>query len=146
MTDAATEKKVPSAASRYLFVLIAGLILGIIATVMVLRAWEARQDPFPSALMTVMAKQSGQLRDAQQQNRCTLADSLPRLQALRALTNDIDAAFPGMKDDARFQQHASSLRAVLNDALASPPTDCEGLAQVNQSIGENCKACHQDFK
>ena len=146
MIDTIPEKKPASAASRYLFVLIAGLILGIIAAVMVLRAWQERQDPFPSALMTVMAKQSAQLREAQQQNRCTQADSVPRLQALRVLTNDIDAAFPGLKDDTRFQQHASALRATLNDALANPPSDCQALEQVNLAIGENCKACHQDFK
>lgn len=146
MTDAVNDKKSPSTASRYLFVLVAGLVLGIIATVMVLRAWQERQDPFPSALMTVMARQSGQLRDSQQQNRCTQADSQPRLQALRLLTNDIDAAFPGLKDDVRFQQRASALRAALNDALANPPADCQALEQVNRSIGESCKACHQDFK
>ena len=146
MNDTAPVQNKPTAASRYLFVLIAGLILGIIATVMILRAWQERQDPFPSALMTVMAKQSGELRQAQQQNRCTPVDSVPRLQAMRVLTNDMDAAFPGLKDDARFQQHASALRATLNDALANPPADCQALEQVNRAIGENCKACHQDFK
>lgn len=145
MTDEHT-KKTPSAASRYLFVLIAGLVIGIIATVMVMRAWQERQDPFPRALMTVMAKQSGALRAAQEQNRCSLADSLPRLQAMRSLTNDMDQAFPGLRDDARFQQHASALRATLNDALATPPDNCQTLAEVNQAIGEDCKACHQQFK
>ena len=146
MIDTATPRKSPSAASRYLFVLIAGLIIGIIATVMGMRAWQARQDPFPTALMTVMAKQSAQLKEAQSQNRCSLADTLPRLQTLRALTNDMDAAFPSMRDDTRFQEHASTLRATLNQALAAPPTDCQALADVNKAIGENCQACHQDFK
>lgn len=139
-------KKSPSAASRYLFVLVAGLIIGIIVTVMAMRAWQERQDPFPGALMTVMAKQSGALRQAQGQNRCSQADTLPRLQTMRSLTNDIDQAFPGFKDDARFQQHASALRATLNTALASPPDNCETLADLNKAIGDNCKACHQDFK
>lgn len=139
-------KKTPSAASRYLFVLVAGLIVGIIATVMAMRAWQERQDPFPGALMTVMAKQSGELRQAQTQNRCSQVDTLPRLQAMRSLTNDIDLAFPALKDDARFQQHASALRATLNDALATPPDNCQTLAELNKAIGENCKACHQDFK
>lgn len=146
MIDTDVPGKSSSPATRYLIMTIVGLILGIVLTVMVLRAWQARQDPFPKALMTVMAKQSAQLKDAQAQNRCTLADTLPRLQTMRALTNDIDAAFPSMRDDARFQEHASALRATLNQALANPPTDCPSLAKLNQSIADNCQACHQDFK
>lgn len=136
----------PSAASRYLLVLVIGLVLGIIAAVMVLRAWQARQDPYPPALMTVMARQQGALRGALEQNRCALSDTVPRLQALRMLTNDLDAAFPDLRDDQRFQGHASALRATLNDALAGPPDDCQALATLVKSIGEDCQACHQDFK
>ena len=96
--------------------------------------------------MQVMARQSGQLRDAAQANRCTTADTLPRLQTLRLLTNDLDLAFPGLRDDARFQQHASRFRATLNDALAAPPADCTALAAVTEQLGNDCKACHQDFR
>lgn len=38
---------------RYLFVLVLGLVIGIIATMMLIRAWQARQDPFPKAIMSV---------------------------------------------------------------------------------------------
>lgn len=136
----------PSPASRYLFVLLAGLIIGIIATVMLLRAWQARQDPFPTALMTVMSHQSSQLKAAREQNRCNQSDSLPALQSLRALTNDLDDAFPSLRDDTRFQAHAAALRASLNTALSNPPGTCENLTAMNRQIDEKCQACHQDFK
>ena len=113
---------------------------------MVSRAIQARQDPFPDALMHVMNRQVQLLQDAQAQNRCTLADSVPRLQTLRSLSNDVDLAFPGLKDSQGFQQHASALRATLTEALAAPPTDCPGMATLVEKIQTDCKACHQDFR
>lgn len=137
----------PSTAYRYLFVLGLGLLIGLIATVMVGRALQARRDPFPDSLMQVMQRQSQLLQQAQQQNRCSLADSVPRLQALRLLSNDLDLAFPGLKDNAQFQQHASQLRGNLNAALAAPPSDCTALAQVVvETVQSDCRACHQDFR
>jgi len=136
----------PSKATRYLFVLIAGLLIGVVVTVMGMRALQARQDHFPSSLMTVMAKQAQLLGDSQKQNRCTVNDTVPRLQTLRALSNDLEAAFPSLRDDQRFQQHASRFRATLNDALATPPADCAALASLAQKIDTDCKACHQDFR
>ena len=135
-----------SYAGRYLFLFLLGLVVGIIAAVMGLRAWQARIDPFPDALMHVMAHQTGNLAEAAKANRCTDNDTLPRLQSLRALSNDLEAAFPGLASDSRFGDAASGLRATLDGALASPPADCAQLAKVNQSIGDGCKACHRDFR
>lgn len=96
--------------------------------------------------MQVMQRQAQLLQQAQQQNRCSLADSVPRLQALRLLSNDLDLAFPGLKDNGRFQQHASQLRGNLNAALAAPPSDCTALAKVVETVQADCRACHQDFR
>ena len=96
--------------------------------------------------MHVMARQSQMLNDSRKQNRCTVNDTTPRLQTLRALSNDLDLAFAGLRDDPRFQQHASRFRATLNDALASAPADCTALAAVTEQLGNDCKACHQDFR
>ncbi len=133
-------------AYRYLFVLALGLLMGLVATVMVGRALQARRDPFPDSLMQVMQRQSQLLQQAQQQNRCSLADSVPRLQALRLLSNDLDLAFPQLQHDRRFQAHASAYRGRLNDALAAPPTDCTALATLVQAVQDDCRACHQDFR
>jgi len=143
---ASQEPRRPSAAKRYLVVLIVGLLAGAICGVMALRALQARQDPFPEALMQVMARQSSELRAAAQANRCTTSDVLPRLQALRAMANDVETAFPGLAEDTRFAAAASGLRASLDQALAAPPSDCAQLGEVNKQVGENCKTCHADFK
>lgn len=135
-----------STASRYLIVLILGLLIGVVATVMLMRALQARQDPFPESLMQVMSKQSHLLGESQKQNRCTVNDTTPLLQSLRALSNDLELAFPSLRDDARFQQHASAFRATLNNALATTPADCAALAKVTEQLGNDCKACHQDFR
>lgn len=135
-----------SYAGRYLFLFLLGLVIGAVAAVMGLRALQARADPFPDALMNVLAHQSGQLRDAAKANRCTTSDTLPRLQTLRALSNDLEAAFPGLATDQRFGQAASGLRAKLDEALANPPADCAQLTATTQDIGAGCKACHQDFR
>jgi cytochrome c556 len=133
-------------AGRYLFLFLLGLVIGAICTVMALRALQARTDPFPDALMQVMAQQSRELGRSAKANRCTPSDTLPRLQSLRALSNDIEPAFPGLRDDARFDTAASGLRATLDGALAAPPADCTQLATMAQQIGEDCKACHRDFR
>lgn len=139
-------KPPPSHAYRYLFMALLGLLVGVVATVMLARALQARRDPFPDSLMHVMAKQTELLAASQARNRCTASDALPRLQSLRALSNDLETAFPGLKDDRRFIQHAGGLRAGLDQALAAVPADCAALRSVNTRIGEACQACHQDFR
>ena len=135
-----------SNAGRYLFLILLGLVVGAVCTVMALRALQARKDPFPEALMQVMARQSGELDKAAKANRCTASDMLPRLQSLRMLSNDVESAFPGLRDDTRFGAAASGLRGTLDKALAAPPADCTQLTALNQRIGEDCKACHRDFR
>ncbi|MEJ1142202.1 hypothetical protein [Stenotrophomonas sp. CCNWLW162] len=144
--NASPSHRRPSTAYRYLFVLCLGLLIGLIATVMVGRALQARRDLFPDSLMQVMQRQSQMLQQAQQQNRCSLVDGVPRLQAIRLLSNDLDLAFPGLKDSAQFQQHASQLRGNLNSALAAPPSDCTTLAKVVETLQADCRACHQDYR
>lgn len=136
----------PSAASRYLFVLLIGLVIGAVATVMLMNAWRARQDPFPDSLMHVMQWHAKQLQDNVQQNRCGATDTIPHLQSLRAMANNLEPAFQGNADDERFKQHASMFRAALDDSVAAPPLNCAGVGDVARKIGDGCKACHQDFR
>ena len=136
----------PSNASRYLFLLLLGVVLGVIATVMLMRAWQARQDPFPDALMHVQQWHMGQLKADMEQNRCNATDILPHLQALRMTSNDLDAAFPDLRDDQRFTTASSAMRAAMDKAIANPPLTCEGLGAAMKDIGQTCKGCHQDFR
>lgn len=132
--------------ARYLFLVLLGLVVGAIATVMALRAIEARKDHFPDAVMHVQGWHLGKLRAGLEANRCATTDALPHLQALRVLANDLEPAFPGLAEDQRFATHASRHRATLDAALAAPPADCAALGQVLGDVGAGCKACHQDFR
>src|SRR3990167_1103268 len=134
------ETKKPSAASRYLFLFLIGLVVGAICTVMAMRALQARQDPFPDSVMQVMAKHSGQLADKVKQNRCAATDTIPHVRTLRAMANDLEMAFPGIADDSRFKTHTSQFRADLDAALNAPPTDCAAAGALVEKVGTDCKA------
>lgn len=132
--------------SRYLFLFLLGLVIGIIATVMTVRALNARKDHFPESVMQVQQWHLGQLKSNVEQNRCVPIDTLPHLQALRTMVNDIEPAFSDLRDDKRFIEHAGKLRGSLDTALASPPLSCEGVTKLVSNVGGACKACHQDFR
>lgn len=140
----------PSMAMRYLFLFLLGLVVGIIAVVMVLRAIDARktwQDYYPDAVMHVMDAQMQQLGASAAANRCAATDLIPRLQSLRSLANDIEPAFGiDMAEQKDFADHASKLRATLDATLAAPPLNCEGVKAAMKKIGENCKDCHKQYR
>ena len=145
-TPAESTPRKSSAASRYLVVLLLGLVLGVIATVMSLRALEARKDHFPGSVMTVQSWHMGKLRGNVETNRCNPTDTIPHLQTLRRMGDDVDFAFPDLAADERFSRHSANFRAVLDAAQANPPLSCESLGKTIGDIGGQCKACHDDFK
>lgn len=139
----------PSQAGRYLFLFLLGLVLGVVALVMLLRALEARktwQDHYPTATMQLLSAHVAQMRGKIEANRCNPTDILPHLQSIRSLGNDFEAAFEDLRDDRRFAAHASQFRATLDAALGSPPLNCTGAGETASAIGASCKDCHQDFR
>lgn len=148
MTDVDPNRR-PSNAGRYTFLFLFGLVLGALAVVMLLRAWESRktpQDLFPEALMNVQQWHMGQLKADMEQNRCNATDVLPHLQALRMTADDLDAAFPDLRDDQRFNTASTAMRATMDKVVGNPPLTCEGVGAAMKQIGETCKGCHQDFR
>lgn len=139
-------KPADNAKMRYLFLFLIGLAIGIVGTVMVMRAIQARENPYPPSVMHVMDAHLDALGADVKQNRCAATDILPHLQTLRLVSNDIEVAFQGEFDDPRFAEHASDLRASLDGILASPPLNCAGVGTTVKEIGGKCKACHQDFR
>ncbi|WP_045728985.1 cytochrome c [Xanthomonas sp. GPE 39] len=135
-----------TAASRYLLVLIAGILIGLTVTVVGLRVVQARQDPFPRSLMQVMSKQLRLLERARALHHCNTPDTQAPLHTLRLLSGELDTAFPELNDDSRFREHAAALRAQVETTLATPPADCTALAQARQAIEGRCDACHRDFR
>src|SRR3970282_1442051 len=132
--------------SRYLFLFLLGLVIGVVATVMAVRALNERKDHFPESVMQVQQCHLGQLKSNVEQNRCVPIDTLPHLQALRTMANDIEPAVSARRADKRFIGHAGRLRGALDTALASPPLSCEGVTRLVSNVGGACKACHQDFR
>lgn len=133
-------------AARYAFLLLLGLVVGAIATVMAMRAIDARTDHYPDSVMTVMSAHMSALHGNVEKNRCAATDTVPHLQTLRALANDIEPAFGDLGNEEAFGKHASDLRATLDSALANPPTDCAGLGTLQKEIGGRCKACHDEYR
>jgi hypothetical protein len=142
--------KPPSAAARYFFMFLFGLVVGVIAVVMLMRTLEARrtwQDNYPEATMQLLQARTAQLAEARQANRCAPTDSLAHLSALRSLGNDLEPAFPDLAGEPRFREAAANYRRVLDAAIAQPPMDCAALGTTMERIGEDgCKACHRDFR
>ena len=138
--------KAGNTAARYFFLFLIGLVVGIVATVMAMRALDARKDHYPESVMHVMDAHMDALHGNTKQSRCAATDTLPHLQALRTMANDIEPAFGHLREDARFAQHVSDLRASLDGALSSPPLNCAGVGAALKDIGGNCKACHQEFR
>ena len=132
--------------ARYFFLFLVGLVAGVICTVMAMRALEARKDHFPDSVMQVQQWHMGQLKANIDHNRCNATDTLPHLQALRTMADDIEPALPDLRDDERFAKAASQLRAALDSARANPPLNCAGVGAAMKEIGAACKACHQDFR
>jgi hypothetical protein len=135
-----------SAFGRYFFVFLLGLILGAIAVVMLMRAYNERRDHFPESVMHVQEWHLKQLGTKAAENHCNATDIIPHLKGLRTMSDDLERAFPDLSDDERFVKHASGMRATLDDALSAPPINCEGVNAVAAKIGESCKGCHQDFR
>jgi hypothetical protein len=134
------------AGARYFFLFLVGLLVGGVGVVMAMRAIDARKDHFPESVMQVQQWHVGKLKANIEQNRCNATDTLPHLQALRAMADDIEPAFPDLSDDARFTKAASDLRAAIDQARANPPLNCAGVGTAMKEIGGACKACHQDFR
>jgi len=136
----------PSAFARYFFVLLLGLVIGAVATVMLVNAWSARKDPFPDSLMHVQQWHLSALQKKVTDGRCDVTDTLPHLENLRSSARYLEQAFPELVDDARFKQASSGMRTVLNGAYGSPPLNCAGVSAMNVKIDEGCMACHRDFR
>lgn len=135
--------------TRYLFLFLLGLVIGVVATVMALRALESRKDlrdHLPGAVMHLQAWHLTRLSTASEQSRCAATDTLPHLEALRTLVDDIQPAFPELADDQRFIKHVGQLRGTLNAALATPARNCEAVSKTVAMIDEDCTACHRVFR
>lgn len=122
-----------------------GLAIGVIGTAMAMNALN-RGPHMTKSVMQVMDYHLDGLQTTSEANRCAVSDTLPHLQAMRMVSNDIELVFASTITDPRFKQRASDLRAHLDALLATPPADCAAVGAAMKRIGGACKACHQDFR
>lgn len=134
-----------SRASRYAFMLVLGLLIGLVCSVMVARALQAGRNPVPDSLMQVMDYQLRALQPGAGAV-CNPAQQQARLQSLRLLADELEPAFTDLGDDRRFSEHAQALRAALDHARRAPLADCAAIAAVKQPVSDACEACHRDFR
>lgn len=130
---------------RSLILVLIGLFVGAACTLVAISALR-QGTAYPNGVMAVMSAQMGALNESVKQNRCAATDLTPRLQTLRHLGNDLEPAFLPTEDDERFIAHATELRAALDAALATPPSDCAAAGVALDRIKNGCQACHRDFK
>ena len=130
---------------RYALLIVLGLVIGIVGTVMAMNARNSGPH-LPQAMMAMQVFHMHSLDTNIKQNHCAATDNLPHLQALRALSNDIEPIFLPVENETRFRQQASNLRASLDAVLAAPPADCAAVGAALTKIGHECKACHDEFK
>ena len=130
---------------RYAILIVLGLVIGVVGTAMAMNALN-RGPHMTKSVMQVMDYHLDGLHATGVENRCAVSDTLPHLQAMRMVSNDIEPVFASTITDPRFKQHASDLRARLDALLATPPADCAAVGTAMKRIGDACKACHQDFR
>ncbi|MCC4622264.1 hypothetical protein LL965_20230 [Xanthomonas cassavae CFBP 4642] len=139
MTDSSANQ---SRAARYAFMLVLGVLIGLVTTVMVARVLQARRDPVPDSLMQVMAYQLRALQPPPG-STCTPEQQQARLRSLRLLADELEPAFANLGEDRRFGEHTEGLRTALDRA---PAADCAAVASLTTPISDACDACHRDFR
>ena len=130
---------------RSLIVGVIGLLVGALCTLIMINTLR-QGTAYPNGVMAVMAAQMKTLDQSVKRNRCAASDLTPPLQTLRHLGNDLEPAFLPTQDDERFIAHASELRAALDAAVSTTPTDCAAARVVLDRVNSGCQSCHRDFK
>lgn len=128
---------------RAALLIVLGLAIGIIGTVFSMNAIKQR-NPFPHAVMVVMAHHVGDLRNAVKAQRCEATQNHEQLGRLLAASTDISAAFPGV--DQGFTDEAQHLHSQIQAAVQSAPADCAALTAALKPVGEACQSCHQKYR
>jgi len=128
---------------RAALLILLGLVIGIVGTVPVMNALNAR-NPLPKAVMTTMNYHMHQLTGALKGQRCEAASMQDSLQHMQVIASDIQAAFPGAPQ--AFVDDAAHLRDALQSAVQAAPADCAALAAAIKPVGKACQSCHQQFR
>lgn len=128
---------------RVALLILLGLVIGVIGTVNVMSALNAR-NPMPKAVMHTMGYHMGELGHSLKAKQCEAAGIQQHLQRLQSTATDIVPVF-GVTEKP-FADEASQLQERVQQALQSAPADCAALAAAIKPIDDTCKSCHQKYR
>lgn len=128
---------------RVALLILLGLAIGVIGTVNVMGALNAR-NPMPKAVMHTMGYHMGELGQALKAKQCEAASIQHHLQRLQSTATDIVPVFGVTEKD--FTDDASQLQERVQQALQAAPADCAALATAIKPIDDACKSCHQKYR
>jgi cytochrome c556 len=128
---------------RVALMILLGLAIGVLGTVNVVSALNAR-NPMPKAVMTTMDYHMSALKQALKAKQCDAAKVQPHLARLQSIATDIVPVF-GI-DEKAFNDDAGQLQARLQQAVQTAPATCAALAAAIKPVGETCKTCHQQYR
>ncbi|HET6545482.1 MAG TPA: hypothetical protein VFG55_01895 [Rhodanobacteraceae bacterium] len=130
---------------RYLVCLLIGLVIGALATNLVLGALAAR-DVWPRSIMQVMQHELAAANSAVRGGRCSDADLASPIAHLDLLGGDIGPAVrPGTTPDPVFAGYLHDLRAAVAAAAASGP-NCVSRLHALKAVDGACDRCHRDYR
>ena len=128
---------------KYLILFLIGIAVGALGATSAVNAL-ARSHAWQRGLMEVMQHEYGGLRDAVRSGRCA-APTREKLW-LGQLTAEVEPAFyPDSPPDAPFREYTQRLRESIA-SLPDAATDCSALAPVVTRIGNDCEACHRQYR
>ncbi|KFN42879.1 hypothetical protein [Arenimonas oryziterrae] len=130
---------------RSLILALIAFVLGAVGAAILINTLN-RGTSYPNGVMAVLKAQVKSLDQSVKQNRCAPTDTVPRLQTLRFVANDIEPAFEAMQGDQQFSRYAGDLRAAADGALMTPPASCAAAEAALAKIDKACDACHRDYK
>lgn len=130
---------------RYLIVFLIGLLAGSVL------AWTAAhtldlRHAYPKAVMVVMQHHYQALRRNLAQGDCNPADSARRLQRLHAAVEEMPEAFADRFDQAEFEKRYADLRRTVAASAQPSQAGCNAFNAAVRDVGEQCQACHQQFR
>lgn len=128
---------------RAALLILLGLVIGVLGTVNVMGALNAR-NPMPKAVMTTMDYHFGQLRGALKAGQCDAVAIQHHLQRMQSTATDIVPVF-GIAEKP-FHDDAEQLQSRITQALQSAPANCAALAVAIKPIGGTCKSCHDQYR
>jgi cytochrome c556 len=128
---------------RVALMILLGLVIGILGTVNVMGALDARH-PMPKAVMHTLAYHMGELGHALKVKQCDAAQVRHHLERLQSTATDIVPVF-GIAEK-NFNDKTVELQTHLQQALQAAPANCAALATVIKPINDTCKSCHQQYR